>query len=217
MKHKIFWNILDDRRKALLPQLAGIKNTFYLAGGTGLALQLGHRESQDFDFFSITPFSTGDLFMDLKRCFPENSLLRVQEEKDTLSIILDEGIKLSFLSYPYPLVGDLVETNPLNIASIEDIALMKFSAICARSLQKDYVDLYFILRKISLPDLLPLVPRKFKDLDINLVLKSLVYFNDLKMEPILFQKGKEVNFPLIEKFLIATVEKFARSTFQNLP
>ena len=47
----MFYDILDKNRLDILPLLAGFKDRFYLAGGTGLALQLGHRDSHDFDFF----------------------------------------------------------------------------------------------------------------------------------------------------------------------
>ncbi|MBU1906506.1 MAG: hypothetical protein KJ923_05860, partial [Candidatus Omnitrophica bacterium] len=56
------WDILDEPRKNLLPKLAFLKKQgFYLAGGTGLALQIGHRRSLDFDFYKKEAFSPNDL------------------------------------------------------------------------------------------------------------------------------------------------------------
>ena len=46
--------ILDAKRRRMLPELEFLKKEyrFYLAGGTALALQIGHRTSLDFDFYS---------------------------------------------------------------------------------------------------------------------------------------------------------------------
>jgi len=62
----MFYNILDEKRKDILPLFRKLKNKFYLAGGTALALQLGHRDSIDFDFFSEDEFDTRELFEKLK-------------------------------------------------------------------------------------------------------------------------------------------------------
>ena len=211
MSHKLYWNILDRKRKKILPLPGSVKDTFYLAGGTALALQLGHRDSEDFDFFSPVSYDTSSLFEELKKTYFSFQVVRVQEDKDTLTVIVDNGVKLSFFTYPYPLMCDLIETDYMKIAALEDIALMKFSAIVSRSLQKDYVDLYFILKKISLSKLLELVPKKFRGLDINLVLKSLVYFDDVIDEPILYKNGFDVEFTKIKDTLTDIVKKYLLS------
>ncbi|MEJ2618234.1 MAG: nucleotidyl transferase AbiEii/AbiGii toxin family protein, partial [Ignavibacteriaceae bacterium] len=56
MEKELKLSILDKKRKDLLPLLKEFKDKFYLAGGTALALQLGHRSSDDFDFFSFEHF-----------------------------------------------------------------------------------------------------------------------------------------------------------------
>src|SRR3989344_955285 len=104
----MFYDILDKKRIEILSFFNLFKDRFYLAGGTGLALQIGHRDSIDFDFF-----------------------------------------KLSFFRYPYILIKDCLDEENLRIASIEDIACMKLSAIVSRAVEKDFVDLYFIIKKIQ--------------------------------------------------------------------
>ncbi len=64
----MFYNILSRKRKAILPLFKSLKNDFYLAGGTALALQIGHRDSIDFDFFSKKSFDTNILFEKIKNC-----------------------------------------------------------------------------------------------------------------------------------------------------
>lgn len=201
------YEILDDRRRTLLPQFASFKGNFYLAGGTALALQIDHRDSIDFDFFSRKGFDTARLFKECEASFGGHSLTKTQDEKDSLSFLIDTAVSVSFLGFPYPLVKPLVVTEYFDIASIEDIGCMKLSAITGRAALKDYVDLYFILRSIPLSVLLESTATKFPSLDRNLILKSLVYFDDVAREPIRFV-GQEV--PLEE--LKAFFEKAVRET-----
>jgi hypothetical protein len=205
---KLHWEILDGERNKILPLFSCFKDDFYLAGGTALALQLGHRDSMDFDFFSKNNFSSGELFNKLKVAFDGFEMVKVQEEKDTLTVLVDGKIKISFFTYPYILIKPVIKSEFINLASIEDIGLMKLSAITGRSVLKDYVDLYVILQKISLANLVPLCQKKYKDLDINLVLKSLVYFDDVIEEPIIYKYSREVDFKEIKNFLRKTVDSF---------
>ena len=96
----MFYDILDTQRKNILPKLSQLKKEFYLGGGTALALQLGHRDSIDFDFFTSESFDTNVLFNFLADIFSEQKIQKTQEEKNTLTIILDEYVKLSFFTYP---------------------------------------------------------------------------------------------------------------------
>lgn len=200
MGKDFFYDILDEERKKILPLFSGFKEMFYLAGGTGLALQIGHRDSVDFDFFNVESFSTEKLFKDIALVFAGKEVVKIQEEKDTLSIFIDKKIKVSFIAYPYKLLEPLIESEYFKFCSLLDIGCMKLSALVSRSLQKDYVDLYFISQKIGLETLLNSVEKKFPLLDLNLVLKSLVYFDDLVEEPINYKNNNEVDFEVIKSF-----------------
>lgn len=200
MDKQFYWNILDEKRMSLLPFFKAFKEDFYLAGGTALALLLGHRDSIDFDFFSPRSFSTEELFQKVEQIFEGHIIVKIQEAKDTLTFVIDDGVKVSFFAYPYKLIEPLLDEDNFKMASIEDIGAMKLSAITSRSVLKDYVDLYFILRKISLEKLLEITKEKFPTMDTNPVLKSLIYFDDIQEEPILF-KCDEVDFGAIKDFL----------------
>ena len=201
------YDILDENRKNILPLLDKLKDTFYLAGGTALALQIGHRDSIDFDFFTEQPIDTQKLFETLRNIFQGHSLTKIQEETNTLSIIIDEHVKMSFFTYSYPLLKDPINEEHLRVAEMEDIACMKLSAITGRATNKDYIDLYYIMHIIPLTRLLELARQKFPSLDTNLILKSLVYFDDVSNEPILFKEGKEVSFDVVKAFLESEVKK----------
>lgn len=204
----MFDNILSRQRKNILPYLETFKNDFYLAGGTALALQIGHRESIDFDFFSEKKFNNNKLFEQIKNNLSAYQVKKVQDEKDTLTVILDNQSKISFFFYPYPLLEPLITEKYLNLASIRDIACMKLSAIVNRSVQKDYVDLYFILQQYPLSELLQSARKKFPEIETNLIIKSLVYFDDLNEEPINFKNNQDVPLNRIKHFLRQTVKNY---------
>lgn len=208
MSNELFWDILDENRKKILPLFNTFKSDFYLAGGTALALQLGHRDSIDFDFFTDKSFSTSELYETIEKAFKNHGILKIQDKKDTLTVSIDDSIKISIFTYPYKLIKPLIETEYFQISSIEDIGCMKLSAITSRMVEKDYVDLYFILQKASLSDLLDLAKEKFPSIDTNLVLKSLVYFDDITNEPIVYKHNHEIDFELIKKSLEETVKNY---------
>jgi hypothetical protein len=204
----MFWSILDEERRHILPALeVGRDEGFYLAGGTALALQIGHRDSVDFDFFKPDAFDTALLLDRLTEAFPSLSIVKVQDERNTLSLVVSESIKMSFMRYPYQLLRPLVRADHLDLADIADIACMKLSAITGRGTTKDYVDLYFILQRIPLKELLALCFVKLPTLDRALVLKALVYFDDLDDEPILYMKDSAIHFDEVKKFLRTQASK----------
>jgi hypothetical protein len=206
----IHWNILDQKRKDILPLLKSISfdDGFYLAGGTGLALQMGHRDSIDFDFFKQGDFDTDVFLSKLENIFTGHILMVTQNEKNTISCIIDDTIKFSFFGFKYKVLRPFIETEYFNLASIEDIACMKFSAILSRSLEKDYVDLYFILQSFDLKTLIDISLEKFENIDSALILKSLIYFDDIVNEPIIFKENHEVSFEVVKDFLKKTVKGY---------
>jgi len=155
--------------------------SFYLAGGTGLALQLGHRHSLDLDFFSHKEFSPDQLVTLLAR---HGKFSLESKEEGTLHGMF-EGAKLTFLYYPYKLLFPCVKASGILIANVRDIGCMKLDAASSRGTRKDFIDLWFLLQSISLVELLALFEKKYKKVDYNLghVLKSLVYFKDAEQEP----------------------------------
>lgn len=156
-------------------------SAFYLAGGTALALRLGHRISVDLDFFSEAPFDEGRLMGDLSSL---GTLEILQKSRQSLTGVLD-GVKFSFLGYPYPILKRGESWNSITIASVEDIACMKLDALSSRGTKRDFVDVYFITQQMPLPGLLRLFERKYAALRYNLlhIKKSLVYFADAENDP----------------------------------
>ena len=159
---------------------------FYLAGGTGLALLLGHRLSRDFDFFSAKLFNEDSLIQCMQGL---HDLTIVAKSEHTVHITL-KGLKVSFLGYSYPLLFPMKQYRPaegisIDVADERDIACMKISAISSRGTRRDFVDLYEVARQYSLPELYGLFQKKFSLTPYNNVhiLKSLTYFADAESEP----------------------------------
>ncbi len=153
---------------------------WYLAGGTGLSLQLGHRKSIDLDFFSDKFPKHAHLLSRLKPLSPTI----IQEAPGTIDLMIND-VKVSFLEYKYPLLEPYEHYQGINIASITDIACMKLSAISSRGSKKDFIDFNFILERHSLKEVLVSFEKKYRGINYHQlhILKSLIYFADANNEP----------------------------------
>lgn len=203
----MFYNILDKKRLDIIPLFKSLKDRFYLAGGTALALHLGHRDSIDFDFFSQEDIHTEELFERLREIFKRHKLLKIQEEPNTLTVLIDESVKISLFTYRYKLIDKTINDENFTFASVADIGCMKLSAITGRASNKDYIDIYFILKLFSLSELLKKAYEKYPELDRNLILKSLVYFEDVTTEQIIFKNNNDIAFEEVKKRLKSEVKK----------
>lgn len=161
----------------------GILQGFYLAGGTGLALHLGHRESIDLDFFSATAFSE-DTY--LSRITAAGSFSLDLKETSTVSGRFGKTL-ISLIAYAYPLLEKTMPWGGIEVASVLDIACMKLDAASTRGSKKDFIDLYAITHVggYALSDLLLAFQKKFAHIEYNLmhIKKSLVYFVDAEGDP----------------------------------
>jgi hypothetical protein len=173
--------ISEEAERVLAILLKNDISSFYLAGGTALALRLGHRLSRDLDFFNSQPFDEEILLNGLKDV---GNLSVVSKGRETLHLHIS-GIKVSFLGYQYPVLFPFESFLQAQIADSRDIACMKISAIAGRGSRRDFVDLYVIAKRYSLAYLLDLFKNKYSQIDFNLVhaLKSMTYFKDAEKEP----------------------------------
>ncbi len=149
----------------------------YLAGGSGLALYLGHRISVDFDFFTPLSFNQETL-ASILATFGSFTVTTI--DADTLLGVFDET-KFSIFRYQYPLLYPTNDCNGIQVADKRDIAAMKIAAVMDRGTKKDFIDLYFLSKEgISLQDSLTYYDKKYGSLANNLysIVKSLTYFVD---------------------------------------
>lgn len=180
----MFRAILTDSQQTVLELLSliGEARTFYLAGGTALALFLGHRRSNDFDFFRAKEFVPQDLLSALRETGDVEVL---QEAAGTLTVGL-RGVPVSFFRYDCPLLRPLHESPwGLPLADPEDIAAMKLAALSGRGSRKDFVDLYFYAREIvPLRQILDRFREKYRGISVDPyhLLRSLTFFDDAEAE-----------------------------------
>ena len=195
-----------------LALLASVKETtqFYLAGGSALALHFAHRYSFDLDFFSPKKFS-GQQLRDRLKQTGKFSLDQLSE--NTLLGKLNQT-KISFFTYPYPLILPARKFAGVSIASVLDIACMKLDAISARGTKRDFVDLYFICQQEKLSKIFVVFERKYRQADYNLafIQKSLVYFVNAEKEE-MPRMIKKVSWPAVKKFFEKEVIRLGKKYF----
>jgi hypothetical protein len=160
---------------------AMLVDRFYLAGGTGLALQIGHRLSQDLDFFADTLFDEEILLQQVQTVV---GFSLVERAPHTLHATVRET-KVSFLGYAYPLLFPAARILDVQVADQRDITCMKASAIVSRGTKRDFVDLYVAAQRYGLAEILRLFERKYAQTRYNKthVLKSFTFFDDAEKDP----------------------------------
>ena len=162
----------------------------YLAGGTALYFHFHHRLSVDLDFFSPRVFNPELLLFKFREVF-EKVNLGIMESETLVLFLSPDKIKVSLFYFPYkllaPKVNYEIERGLLApLASLEDIEAMKAVALAQRGSAKDFIDLFYLLRRSrhSLNDLFNLVKGKY-DVEENYIYQlktSLVYFDDAEKE-----------------------------------
>jgi len=216
LKHP-HWEAVPAGVQALLADLGQIPalRPFYLAGGTAVALRLGHRISRDLDFFSETDALD-------KPCREEiiaalraiRGDVTIQRSAFTTLVLVADVHHLSFFSYAYELVDKVDDLNGVRVAGLLDVALMKIDALSDRGLRRDFVDLYVIAQQTPLETILVLGQRKYpgyRDLRMN-VLAAMTRFDaaDEDAELTLLQP---ITWDEVKRFFIAEAKRLGSQWF----
>lgn len=150
-----------------------------LVGGTALALQYGHRNSVDLDFFGKLDEDT----LVVRSCLEKISKVNVIKETKSIRIYNLDDVKIDFVDYSrYDWIDEPVVEGNLRLASPKDIAAMKINAIEGRGTRKDFIDIYYILQHYTLTDLLNFYKQKYPEYSIFRALMSLSYFVDAEKQ-----------------------------------
>lgn len=198
---------LTKKGRELFARLASFQG-FYLAGGTALALQIGHRRSIDFDMFTTAALPSRLLPM-IKRVFSSLTVMVTYSSPEQLDVLIDE-VKVTFLQYEYPLIDRLVDLQKVPAAGIREIAAMKAFSIGKRLSYKDYVDWYFLLSEklVELPGIISLAGQKYShDFNDRLFLGQLASVGEVHEVPIDFLRN-EVDRDVIQRYLEQAVSNF---------
>ncbi len=201
---------LNDSGKKIFPLLHRFGD-FYLAGGTALALQIGHRMSVDFDLFSQKEISK-NLLSSVRKVFQDNSIAVSVNNSEELTLFIDE-VKVTFLIYPFPILLDFIVLEEMPILGIKELAATKAYTIGRRGSYKDYVDLYFVLNEkmLILEEILELAKKKYdKEFNGRLFLEQMAYLDDIEDTEIVLLRGGHLNKILLGSFF---AEKIKELTF----
>lgn len=119
-----------------------INKNFALAGGTSLALQLGHGTSIDFDIFSSHSFDT----LKIEREVSSQPGLNFKLVNRTPSMLFAfiNNVKCDFIHEPSRQIQPFVHHDGINYFDVEDIAAMKMHIVCGRGKRKDFFDIYVL-------------------------------------------------------------------------
>lgn len=202
----MFEKILSGGAIEVVESLSPHVESFYLAGRTGLGLQLGHRRSDDLDFFSDELFNTDAILSTIstdKIFFTAAGTVHCEIQ----------GIRVSFLYYAVPLIHPTLSWHGIRVAHCKDIVSDKIKTISQRGSKKDFIDLYAVLKmRYSVQGVCDLFKKRFKRSDINFyhVLKSLTFFEDAEQEPppLILSHGEDWKWVNIKVFFIDNISLF---------
>lgn len=195
--------VLSKKQLGFFPFLKTFSSDFCLVGGTAIALQVGHRQSIDFDLFSFSKINRISLqkkitkFGKIQGVFVDN--------KDEYTVLVD-GIKVTFLYYPFKFASVKNIGNIINSPDLITLAALKAYALGRRSKWKDYVDLYFIFKSgVSLKKIIIRANKIFgNNFNEKIFRTQLSYFSDIDYsEKVVYLKDFEVDDKEVRRFLIA--------------
>lgn len=207
----MFHETISDEQLDVLKDLSGIREvsgSFYLAGGTALALRLGHRRSYDFDFFTGNKFNSG-LYSNMIIKDFGGSISSLSD--DTVNGIIN-NINISFFLYPYKLIRGSEKYNNIDLASLEDLACMKCSAIMKRGTKRDFYDIYEILKKIQPLEIKNYMLEKYMRNGNSFyhLTRSLFYFEDAEndIDPVSLNG---TTWEKVKAYLVANEKKITKA------
>lgn len=209
---KLFLEILDDKRASVLEKLSVYAKSVVLAGGTALALQIGHRKSFDFDLFTPWPIAR-ILYKSLQELFNESPVKHV-DTADQLTVELASGIEITFLYYWFAPLYPNISLTALPLCDKRDIATDKAMTLGRRNAWRDYVDFFFLLKDghITLDKLFSDAKKRFgNEFSKKLFLEQLTYTGDIKDFSITYI-GDHCAPQEISKFLEHQVKNYASTT-----
>lgn len=199
---------LRPASRLVFTKLAGFKKIGVLAGGTALALQLGQRRSFDFDIFTSKEIPE-ELAWEIKKVFGKIKVIK--ESETELTFFTARKIKITLFHYPFKPIYKVIKTHSISIFDWRDIAADKAYTLSRRPIYRDYVDIFFIIKKgRKLEDIISNAQQKFGGLfSEKLFLEQLTYFGDLQDFKIEFLE-KEYTPGEIKSFFEKVVEKYTK-------
>ena len=199
---------VDQPTLELLKKLQGKEylKGFHLAGGTALALTLGHRKSVDLDLFSDFNFDAGALLENISADFQFHLFFSAN---NTLKGSID-GVQVDILAHRYPMITEPLELEGISMLAKKDIVAMKLNAITVNGQRvKDFIDIFYLLEEFSIAEMLGFYKIKYAQYNEVNVLKSLTWFEDVDLSewPVLL-KSPQLKWGAVTKKIISATHIF---------
>lgn len=176
-----------------------IFSRFNLAGGTALAMYLGHRHSEDLDLFTHEPFDNAKLkvFLEERYGFRTGYM-----ERNTLKGDI-AGVKIDCITHAYPYIRPPHEENGVRLYHLADIIAMKLSAIADNgSRLKDFIDIGFLSTRYPLVEMLRFYQHKYPESNVIRPFKALTYFGDIDFDEDVVMLNGDFDWSMVEKRLL---------------
>ena len=211
----VHWDAITPTMREVLRHIGTcpFASRFYLAGGTALALRLGHRRSVDLDFFSGTEEIGQKTRDEILNAFSSLNPEALEAVEGNLLLVLRD-MHVGFFGYSYPLLAPTDSVEGVALAATVDIGLMKLDALINRGSRKDFYDLFFILQQIPLPKLLILGRTKYpyaRDFEL-MAMESLVLFDnaDRDLQP---QLLTNIIWDQVKQFFMSEAQALGQDWF----
>ena len=195
----LYTNVLSEEQKMLLPFIQSFEKEYYLVGGTAIALQIGHRESIDFDMFKLGNVSKNKIIKRIEAFGLTYKLIFANAESFHIMIA---GVKITFFQFPFKV--PVKKTNlGIKMPSLLNLAAMKAYALGRRVKWKDYYDLYVILKDFhDLESIIKAAELIFTQLfSAKLFRQQLCYFKDIDYTEEIAFMSKTIDAEEVKQFL----------------
>lgn len=213
----IHWDAVSKEMRELLEFLGSMSflKRFYLAGGTALALQLGHRISVDLDFFAEKDEVHSKTRQEIVHAVGSAGfLVDIIENVDGNLLLMINQTRVGFFGYGYPLLEPIFDLDGCPLAGLADIGLMKLDAVISRGSRKDFYDLFEIAKHFPLSELLELGDQKYPNMrDFPMMaVESMIFFEnaDRDVQPLLL---KETSWDQVREYFIDQVKTLGKQWF----
>ncbi len=200
--------LLPDTRVLLLELIdsCGFLYKYVLSGGSALALYMGHRQSENLDFFTYeNSFNKQEIFEYLNRFDNARILNQTHEQVD----VLIGTVKVTFFNAKWSFLRP-DKPDQFNLATIESIAAMKVNVLFLRAKYRDYYDLYFLVKRcLDLKKVFECGLFIMPEISFKLFATALMYVDDIEDDAIDFLEP-------IEKLSKNKIRDFFQSELKKL-
>jgi len=188
-------------------------NSFYLVGGTALALKLGHRESIDIDLFNSSVFDAEQLAIHLQKEYGAN----IKRQKSNYVSGNFAQVDFDLIAHQYPSVRPPETIQGIRMLSVEDIAAMKINAIVnSGNRLKDFIDIHYLLQEFSCETIIGFYCEKYPNVNAGMARSSLLFHQDIDFNVPVILRDRGLKWEDVERSIVAAISEYDQSNGNDL-